>query len=46
MPYEVELNTESGTETIIIQDCKDMDDAITRVRKDNPDSDIEFIGVC
>ncbi len=47
MPYEVDLtNNETGsTETIVIDDCASMDDAIKRVHTERPDTTIDFIGV-
>jgi hypothetical protein len=44
--FEVELSNDSGSETLIISDCHNMDDCIIKVRESNPDSTIEFIGVC
>ncbi len=47
MPYEVDLtNNETGsTETIIIDNCVCMDDAIKRVHTERPNTTIDFIGV-
>ena len=47
MSYEVELAhpVTGTTETIIVNECLDMDDCIKRVTADRPDHDIEFIGV-
>lgn len=45
MSYEVEISSTTGTDTIIVCDCYDSDDCISKVHQSHPDATIEFVGV-